>query len=89
MPNDRERDDQGRWTPETSAEEVLDAMEPLEPYGTSEIEDRLGLPHSTAHYRLNKLAEEGLVRKKKLNERTVVWVRPKPNANGEPAEVSE
>jgi Fic family protein len=66
----------GSNEPQTTADDVRDVMDPGEPYGTKEIADLLDLPHSTANYRLNKLADGGVIRKKKPGHRTVVWIRP-------------
>jgi len=49
-------------------------MEPGEPISTNDIKDALDLPHATAHHRLNKMADNGEIKKKKLGHRTVVWM---------------
>ncbi|WP_254841117.1 winged helix-turn-helix domain-containing protein [Natronomonas marina] len=82
MANERPRAENGTWEPETEPEEILDVMRPVEPYGTTEIAELLDLPQSTANYRLNKLADEGVIRKKKLHGQTVAWYRP-PEGWGE------
>jgi uncharacterized membrane protein len=65
----------GTNTPQTTAEEVLDVMEPGEPYTTPEIQEELDLTQSTAYRRLRDLADEGKIRKKKAGSRTVIWIR--------------
>jgi len=84
VPSDRKRSEEGTYEPETSDDEILKAMEVGEPYGTSEIVEMLDMPKSTVHYRLGNLAEDGPVRKKKIHERTVVWVK-QPTNGGESA----
>lgn len=71
----------GSNEPQTTKDDILDVMEPGEPYGTTEIMDALDLPQSTANYRLNKLADDGVIRKKKTGHRTVIWMLP-PDADG-------
>jgi len=82
MPPDRQRSEKGTYEPETSDSEILDAMDVGEPYGTSEIVEMLDMPKSTVHYRLGNLAEDGPVRKKKIHEQTVVWVKQPTNGGG-------
>ncbi|TKR27963.1 helix-turn-helix transcriptional regulator [Natronomonas salsuginis] len=72
---DRTRDDKGRFQASASPNDVFQQMEPLEPYSTNEIADRLGLPHRTALHYLNQLAENNRIRKKKPGKRSVIWVR--------------
>lgn len=64
----------GTNEPQTTAEEIMEIMEPGEPYSASEIGESFDLAHGTIHHRLNKMAEDGLIEKKKLGHRTVVWM---------------
>lgn len=66
----------GSNDPQTTAEEVLGVMEPTDPYTTQEIADALDIPRRTANYRLNRMADDGEVRKKKHNKRRVSWMLP-------------
>lgn len=72
MSNDRDRDDQGRYQPEYSDEEIIAAVEKLEPAGTQEIADELRIARQSADYRLRRLEERGKVSVKKVG-RTLVW----------------
>lgn len=75
---DRDRDDKGRFAPSTDADadDLLNAMTPNEPYGTSELADHLNIPTRTARHYLNQLASEGRVNKKKPSETTAIWKLP-------------
>ena len=84
MPPDRERSEDGTFESATDDDEILAAMEVGEPYGTSELVEMLDMPKSTVHYRLGNLAEMEQVRKKKIHEQTVVWVK-QPTNGGEVA----
>jgi DNA-binding IclR family transcriptional regulator len=72
----RERDNQGRFVASISAEDLLDEMEPLEPYMTAEVAGALDIPRRTAYKYLDELADDGRVRKKKPEPRRVIWIRP-------------
>lgn len=56
--------------------EILEAMEPGTPAGTGEIADALDAPRRTITRRLNQLADEGRISRKKLNQRTIIWTKP-------------
>lgn len=76
MPN-ADRNEEGRFESEhgVTIEDVLEAMEPLEPYTTAELADMLGAPRRTVFNHLDKLAEQERIRKKKPEPRTVIWIR--------------
>ncbi|WP_433630984.1 hypothetical protein [Halomicrococcus sp. NG-SE-24] len=76
MPEDdeRERDEGGEFVQERKPEDVLEVMEPLEPYMTSEIADALDWPRRSAFNVLDGLADEGKIRKKKPEARRVIWI---------------
>jgi DNA-binding MarR family transcriptional regulator len=60
---------------ERKSADVLEVMEPLEPYMTSEIAEEFGWPRQTAYEVLNGLADDGEIRKKKPEARRVIWIR--------------
>ncbi|WP_117367433.1 helix-turn-helix domain-containing protein [Natrarchaeobaculum sulfurireducens] len=73
-----ERDDKGRFTPEkedTGPDAVYDSMETGEPVSTREVADNLEIPRRSALRYLDSLAEEGEIRKKKLDQRRAVWIK--------------
>ena len=72
MGDDRERNERGRYEPEQSDEEILDAVRKHEPAGTSEVADELGIARQSADYRLRQLLEDGRVSKKKVGN-SLVW----------------
>jgi len=76
MSQDRTRNETGQFVATRSAEDVLDAMRPLEPYTASELAESLGWPRRTVYKLLSDLHEEGRVRRKKTGHRTVIWIRP-------------
>lgn len=72
MGDERERDDGGRFEPEHTDREVLEAVRKHEPAGTSEVATELGIERQSADYRLRKLEEAGKVSNKKIG-RTLAW----------------
>ena len=77
MPPAEDRNEQGRFqsSHEITAEDILDAMEPLEPYTTGELAEQLEIPRRTAYKYLESLYESDKVRKKKPEPRRVIWIR--------------
>ncbi|SIR88889.1 Sugar-specific transcriptional regulator TrmB [Haladaptatus litoreus] len=55
--------------------DIHEALEPFEPCVTSEIAEVLGWPRWTVYKVLNRLAEEGEIRKKKPEARRVIWIQ--------------
>jgi DNA-binding MarR family transcriptional regulator len=53
--------------------EYLDAVRELEPAGTSEVAERVGVERQSADYRLRKLEESGRVRSKKIGN-SLAWL---------------
>jgi len=72
MDEDRERNEGGRFEPEHTDEEVLDAVRKHEPAGTKEVADELGIARQSTDYRLRRLLDEGRVSKKKVGN-SLVW----------------
>ena len=77
MPNQSERNEQGRFESEhgVTEEEVLEGMEIHNPYTTGELADELGIPRRTAYKYLDSLAEQDRIIKKKPVPRRVIWMR--------------
>lgn len=76
MSDDRIRNEAGQFVQTRSSEDVLAAMEPLEPYTTGELARELEWPRRTVYDILSELAAQGAVRKKKPEERRAIWIRP-------------
>ncbi|WP_049888262.1 MULTISPECIES: winged helix-turn-helix domain-containing protein [unclassified Natrinema] len=72
MGEDRERNEGGRFVPEHTDEDVLNAVREHEPAGTKEVADQLGIARQSADYRLRRLLDEGQVSKKKVGN-SLVW----------------
>ena len=70
-----ERDEGGRYKPERSDAEVLDAVRTHSPAATSEVADELGIARQSADYRLRKLADANRVNHKKIGA-AAVWSLP-------------
>ena len=75
MGENRPRNDSGQYVTTRSSDDVLAAMEPLEPYTTGELADNLGWPRRTVYELLTTLEERGDVRKKKPEPRRAIWIR--------------
>lgn len=82
--SERPRSEQGRFTRQRDPQEVFDAMEPGEPYVTSELADSLGWPRRTVYKALTELCEADKVVKKQANQRSVMWTRH-TERRGEPS----
>ena len=80
MGENRPRNDSGQYVTTRSSDDVLAAMEPLEPYTTGELADNLGWPRRTVYELLTTLEERGDVRKKKPEPRRAIWIRPEDTA---------
>lgn len=76
MENDRARNESGQFVRTRSPANVLEAMEPLEPYTTGELAATLEWPRRSVYKALDDLAAEGEIRKKKPEPRRVIWIRP-------------
>ncbi|ELY76174.1 winged helix-turn-helix transcriptional regulator [Natrinema pallidum] len=72
MDEDRERNEDGRFEPEHTDEEVFNAVRKHEPAGTKEVADELGIARQSADYRLRRLLDNGRVSKKKVGN-SLVW----------------
>lgn len=81
MANDRQRNADGTFASAVGPKTVLDTMDVGEPYSAREIADQLDIPRRTAHKYLSELADAEKVRKKKFDERTVVWLKQGGTAN--------
>lgn len=72
-----ERNEQGRFVSEhgITSDDVYESMDPLEPYTTGELAQSLDVPRRTVYKYLEELAKSGRIKKKKPNERRVIWMR--------------
>ena len=68
-----ERDNQGRFTPKYTEEEILDAVRDHAPASTTEVAQAVGFARQNADYRLRQLEERGEVRSKKVGP-SLVWM---------------
>lgn len=62
----------GRFGEIYTEEDFLNAVEDLQPVGTSEIADTVGCSRQNADYRLRKLADEGKVTSDKIGN-SLAW----------------
>lgn len=74
MSSQQGRDGSGQFASTRDPAEVLDAMEPLEPYTTGELADALDWPQRTVYHVLDQLADDGTLRKKKPDPRQAIWM---------------
>jgi predicted transcriptional regulator of viral defense system len=76
MPGDTpERDDDGQFTARVPDEEILDAVRDLEPTGTVDVGEAVGLRRQNAGYRLRRLEEAGRLDSVKIGG-ALVWSVP-------------
>ncbi|EMA51977.1 MULTISPECIES: hypothetical protein [Halococcus] len=69
-----ERDEYGRYAPDHTDGDVLDAVRKHDPAGTSEVAEQLGIARQSADQRLRKLADTGRVHHKKIGAVAVWWL---------------
>jgi len=70
-----ERDDDGQFTARVPDEEILDAVRDLEPTGTVDVGEAVGLRRQNAGYRLRRLEEAGRLDSMKIGG-ALVWSVP-------------
>lgn len=75
MSADKSRDSSGRYAETRDPADVLNQMEPLEPYTTGELVDATEWPRRSVFHALDNLADRGLIRKKKPNPTSAIWIR--------------
>ena len=74
MTRGSKRNEHGQYRQKHTDEEILDAVRQHEPASTNEVAEAVGYAQrSSAAYRLEKLEEAGLVRRKKIG-RELVWM---------------
>jgi predicted HTH transcriptional regulator len=76
MDDDRERNEEGQYTPAYSDEEIVDAVKKNEPASTQEIAAEFDMARQSADYRLRKLADQGVINKNKIGN-SLSWSIPK------------
>ena len=62
-----------RTPDEPSHEDVLDEMEPCQPYTVADFEDLYDVSRWTIRRRLEDLHEDGAIQRKKHSENLVTW----------------
>ena len=62
----------GRFQPKYPDQAFLEAVQEHEPAANNEVAEAVGIARRNAHYRLEKLADAGQVRKKKVGN-SLVW----------------
>lgn len=90
--NERERNNQGRYADGIDPDTVLDVFDAREdrarPITAGDVVDELGIARRTAHNKLNRLVERGVLDTRKVGARGRVFWRPIP-ADGTPRETSD
>lgn len=77
MANDRQDEETGRFQRAFDAEDYLAAIDACGGLaGTSDVAKELDAAKRTVLKNLNDLADEGLVEKRRIGGRTIVWVLP-------------
>ena len=69
----RERSDDGTYSETVTPEDVLALFTDVEPRTATEVADELGIARRTSLNKLNELADQGRIQKKKVGGRAVVW----------------
>lgn len=76
--SDPNSDDTSSDADEPSSDDVYESMDPLEPYTTGELADRLETSKSLVRSLLNKLAGTDKIRKKEPEPNRAIWIREPP-----------
>jgi len=63
------------WMSRTKYDEerFVEVLEDVSPATTTEVAEEVGCGEKTAYYRLQKLEEEGVCKKKKSGPRVLIW----------------
>lgn len=73
---DRPRTESGQYETEVTPEQALAVFTDHEPRTASEVGEELGIVRRTAYNKLQTLANEGNLRKKKVGSHAVVYWKP-------------
>lgn len=71
--DDRERSDDGTYVETVTLKDVLALFTDAEPRTATEVADELGIVRRTALNKLDDLAEQGRIHRKKVGGRAVIW----------------
>jgi predicted ArsR family transcriptional regulator len=71
--DNRERSDDGTYVETVTPEDVLALFTDAEPRTAIEVADELGIARRTALNKLNELAEQDRIQRKKVGGRAVIW----------------
>ncbi|MFC3958656.1 hypothetical protein [Halovivax cerinus] len=74
--DDRDRNDQGRYTETVRPDDALAVFTDHEPRTTNEVADALDVSRRTALNKVTELVERGDLRRKKVGGRAVVFWKP-------------
>ncbi|MFC7135351.1 MULTISPECIES: MarR family transcriptional regulator [Salinibaculum] len=71
----RERDDEGKYTEMATIDAVLDVLASTDDpvLTSSEVAEAIGVSSETARRKLTELHDQGLVKRKEVGARAVVW----------------
>lgn len=72
---EQERDDRGRFEEKVTTEDVLSMFERGEPISATEVAERFEISNRAALNKLEELQQEGLIQRKTVGSRAVVWWR--------------
>lgn len=72
---EQERDDRGRFEDKVSEKDLLSMFEKGEPVSATEVADRFEISNRAALNNLENLQEEGIIERKSVGSRAVVWWR--------------
>lgn len=72
----RKRSDDGTYTETVTPKDVLAILTDKEPRTATEVADKLGIARRTALNKLDKLAADDQIRRKKVGGRAVIWWVP-------------
>lgn len=72
MPNTARNDESGQYAAKYADEDFLDALDALGEATTREVAEHVGADHDTARRRLNALADEDRVGRRKVAA-TILW----------------
>lgn len=73
---ERERDSQGRFEERVKLEEVLKMFEEGVPLSATEVANEFDMSNRAALNKLQELQEQGLIERKQVGSRAVVWWKP-------------
>lgn len=78
---EQERDEKGQYKEKVSLDEILSIFNPREPLTATEVANYFEISNRAALNKLEALREKGVIRRKDVGSRAIVWWLDAENSN--------